>query len=304
MSPKPKSVPSRLGPPPQLAQLNRIPIINQQQKFEPKMREIFGKQAKILARWVHQTLTWKKILMSWMVILVASKMVLLMLTYEFFSLTALISLQIFHGVWTIAFFCLTVIESRAILPNASCLLAGYLPATTVLHILLIPNNYPLEYIITDAVGTFLAIITMFLLLRMECTEILHEAEELWERHSSETSSEVGSASTGSSDIGDMTPPRKPVHQHKGPPQAIAPTIITVNGVTATAASGLHNLDSFLYNSMDEPSGDRNNNVVYNLDLEPIDFEHFVDEPDLGRNRSENNMFRVTFVETPPLGRGR
>ena len=77
--------------------------------------------------------------------------------------------QIFHGVWTIAFFCLNVIDSRAILPNASCLLAGYLPATTVLHILLIPNDYPLEFIIVDAVGTFLAIITMFLLLRMECT---------------------------------------------------------------------------------------------------------------------------------------
>ena len=30
-----------------------------------------------------------------------------------------------------------------VLPNASCLLAGYLPATTVLHILLIPNDYPL-----------------------------------------------------------------------------------------------------------------------------------------------------------------
>jgi hypothetical protein len=77
--------------------------------------------------------------------------------------------QVFHGVWTIAFFCLTVIQARAVLPNASCLLAGYLPATTVLHILLIPNNYPLEFIITDAIGTFLAIITMFLLLRMECT---------------------------------------------------------------------------------------------------------------------------------------
>jgi hypothetical protein len=79
------------------------------------------------------------------------------------------SFQIFHGVWTIAFFCLSVINTRAVLPNASCLLAGYLPATTVLHILLIPNNYPLEYIITDAIGTFLAIVTMFLLLRMECT---------------------------------------------------------------------------------------------------------------------------------------
>ena len=94
MSPKPKSVPSRLGPPPQLAQLSRIPMVRQQQKFQPKMQEIMGRQAKMLARWVHQTLTWKKILMSWMVILVASKMVLLMLTYEFFSLTALISLQV------------------------------------------------------------------------------------------------------------------------------------------------------------------------------------------------------------------
>ena len=82
---------------------------------------------------------------------------------------SIFSFQIFHGVWTIAFFCLNVIDSRAILPNASCLLAGYLPATTVLHILLIPNDYPLEFIIVDAVGTFLAIITMFLLLRMECT---------------------------------------------------------------------------------------------------------------------------------------
>ena len=87
----------------------------------------------------------------------------------FFNNLIFYFLQTFHGVWTIAFFCLTVIETGAILPNASCLLAGYLPATTVLHILLIPNNYPLEYIITDAVGTFLAIITMFLLLRMECT---------------------------------------------------------------------------------------------------------------------------------------
>merc|ERR1719273_1578998 len=83
-----------------------------------------SKQAKMIARWLHENLTWKKILMTWMVVLVASKMVLLMLTFEYFSLTALISLQIFHGVWTIAFFCLNVIDSRAILPNASCLLAA------------------------------------------------------------------------------------------------------------------------------------------------------------------------------------
>jgi hypothetical protein len=55
--------------------------------------------------------------------------------------------------------------------------------------------------------------TKKLKLTQPFAEILHEAEELWERQSSETSSEVGSASTGSSDIGDMTPPRKPAHQH-------------------------------------------------------------------------------------------
>ena len=51
--------------------------------------------------------------------------------------------QIFHGVWTIAFFVLTLVNTKTVLPNASCLLAGYLPATTVLHILLIPSDYPL-----------------------------------------------------------------------------------------------------------------------------------------------------------------
>ena len=93
MSPKPKPVPKRLGPPPQLNQL-KIPIVQQQKKLQPKMREIMAKQLKMLARWMHEKLTWKKILMSWMVLLVASKMVLLMLTFEFFSLTALISLQV------------------------------------------------------------------------------------------------------------------------------------------------------------------------------------------------------------------
>ena len=51
--------------------------------------------------------------------------------------------QIFHGVWTLAFFVLTLVNTKTVLPNASCLLAGYLPATTVLHILLIPSDYPL-----------------------------------------------------------------------------------------------------------------------------------------------------------------
>ena len=84
-------------------------------------------------------------------------------------------------------------------------LTRYLPATTVLHILLIPrwefftsaeylyvssytiymdqnqsfvkviisidSDYPLPYIITDATTTLLAILTMFALLRMECTQV-------------------------------------------------------------------------------------------------------------------------------------
>ena len=101
MAPKPKSIPRRLGPPAQLSQLAAAGrggfapgFVHQQQKFQPKMREIMAKQAKLIARWIHHNLTWKKILMSWMVLLVASKMVLLMLTYEYFTLTALISLQV------------------------------------------------------------------------------------------------------------------------------------------------------------------------------------------------------------------
>merc|ERR1712117_872683 len=120
-----------------------------------------------------------------------------MLTFEFFSLTSLVSLEIFHGVWTIAFFCLTIIDTKTVLPNASCLLAGYLPATTVLHILLIPNDYPLPYIITDAVTTLLAIVTMFLLLRMECSQILQEAEELWQQQPPSPGSDAGTNSTTS-----------------------------------------------------------------------------------------------------------
>merc|ERR1711915_321498 len=96
-------------------------------------------------------------------------------------MTSLLSLEIFHGIWTLAFFCLTIINTKRILPNASCLLAGYLPATTVLHILLIPNDYPLPYIIVDAVTTLLAIVTMFLLLRIECTQIILETQHVWKQ---------------------------------------------------------------------------------------------------------------------------
>merc|ERR1712107_368436 len=169
MAPKPKPNPNRLGPPPQLNSL------------------------KIPAKWFHTQFSWKKFLLFWMVMLIASKMVLLMLTYQFFSLTSLVSLEIFHGVWTIAFFVLTLVNTKTVLPNASCLLAGYLPATTVLHILLIPSDYPLPYIITDAVTTLVAIVTMFLLLRMECTQILTQAEEQWQQSSA--SSDAGTNST-------------------------------------------------------------------------------------------------------------
>lgn len=37
-----------------------------------------------------------------------------------------------------------------------------------------------------------------------------------------------------------------------------------SSAASASASGLHNLDSILYNSMDESLGDRNNNVIYNL----------------------------------------
>ena len=53
MAPRPKSVPSRLGPPPQLSQLHNMkqhhgaPPVMMQRKFQPKMREIMARQAKL-----------------------------------------------------------------------------------------------------------------------------------------------------------------------------------------------------------------------------------------------------------------
>eukprot|EP00094_Tigriopus_californicus_P001806 TCALIF_01745-PA protein Name:"Protein of unknown function" AED:0.16 eAED:0.16 QI:0/0.5/0.2/1/0.25/0.4/5/179/302 len=269
MSPRPKSVPSRLGPPPQLGDY-KIPTIQQKhEKFRPKFDEMVARNVKMIARWVHLYLTWKRILMAWMVVLVASKMVLLMLTYQFFTLTSLISLQVFHGVWTIAFFCLT---------------------TTVLHILLFPNTYPLEYLLTDAVGTFLAIITMFVLLRMECAEILMDAEDLWEgQHGiSDTSSDSGHSGTtttsGSSYQVIETPQGRRI---LGNPNG--PTVISVNGVPSTYRP--FHMDSVLFPSLEEadtfspsvrPGYHRQESIFDEaVDLEPIDFEHF--EDDQGRN---------------------
>lgn len=220
--------------------------------------------------------------MSWMILLIASKMILLILTYQFFTLTSLVSLQIFHGVWTLAFLCLTIIDTKMVLPNASCLLAGYLPATTVLHILLIPNDYPLPFIITDAVSTLLAIVTMFLLLRIECTQILREAEDLWHQG---PASEAGTNSTALSS-GANSPQ---IERH-----VIRPA--------ETVASPQYQVN---YASIEDRERRElnNNNMAYEegIDLEPIDFEHFIDEPDLGRNHMER-MFSVNYNEGPARGR--
>ena len=94
------------------------------------------------------------------------------------------------------------------------------------------------------------------------SEILHEAEELWIRQGSDTSSEAGSSTTGTgSDISETASSHRSLHrsalaqalakQNGGvglPPlhaHHVGPTIITVNGVSASIG-GNHNLDSMLY----------------------------------------------------------
>ena len=114
---------------------------------------------------------------------------------------------------------------------------------------------------------------------------------MWQRQSeSETGSEAGTAST---DIEISTPStpgnRNIVYRNEG----IGPMVVQVG-----------TYDSMMYNSMDvggNTSGGlnreiNNNNLLFHdsIDLEPIDFEHFVDEPDFTnqqRSRSER-MFRV------------
>lgn len=287
MSPRPKPVPHRLGPPPQLTGL-KVPIVHQKfaKKVEPKLRESITRQVKILARWFHTKFCWRRFLMSWMILLIASKMVLLVLTYQHFTLTSLVSLQIFHGVWTLAFLCLTVIDTKMVLPNASCLLAGYLPATTVLHILLIPNDYPLPYIITDAVSTLLAIVTMFLLLRLECTQILKEAETLWNQPAA---SEAGTNSTALSSGANSGANSPEIERHViRPVETVSSPQFQVN-----------------YASIEERERRELNNTAMafeeGIDLEPIDFEHFIDEPDLSRNHLER-MFSVSVEDGPARGR--
>jgi len=285
MPPKPAPLPHRLGPPSQLSK--KLPSSQHEfaRKVQPKLREVASKHIKLLAKWFHTQFSWKQFLMSWMVLLITSKMVLLALTYRYFTLTSLVSLQIFHGVWTIAFFCLTVLNTKTSLPNASCLLAGYLPATTVLHILLIPSDFPLPYIITDASTTLLAIITMFLLLRMECRQILKETEEQWQQ----TQAPASEAGTHSTDLS-AEPPS---------PQVPRQVLTKVHETVASPQYQQHP-------SMDERERREINstNMGYeeSIDLEPIDFEHFMEEPDLERNHHLEKMFRVTYGEGPARGR--
>ena len=95
MAPKAKPTPHRLGPPPQLNSL-KVSVVHQKfaKKVQPKLQEVVSRHIKILAKWFHTQFSWKKFLMSWMVLLIASKMVLLMLTYQFFTLTSLVSLEV------------------------------------------------------------------------------------------------------------------------------------------------------------------------------------------------------------------
>jgi hypothetical protein len=285
MTTKSKSSP-RLGPPAQLSTM-KIPVVQQQfvRKVQPKLREAASSHIKLLARWFHTQFCWRQFLLGWMVLLIASKMVLLALTYQYFTLSSLLSLQIFHGVWTIAFFCLTVLNTQTSLPTASCLLAGYLPATTVLHILLIPSHFPLPYIIIDASTTLVAIVTMFLLLRMECRQILADTEELWQQPQS-PASDSGTASTTLSS--------------RSPSPGVQRQVVT--SVQETVSSPQYQQ----HPSMDERERREINstNMGYEeaIDLEPIDFEHFMEEPDLERNQHTENMFRVTYGGGPARGR--
>lgn len=75
------------------------------------------------------------------------------------------------------------------------------------------------------------------------------------------------------------------HHHAAAAPAAAPSAAAPAGVGSGVVLGGGNL------LFDEAA-----------DLEPIDFEHFVDEPEIGRNQSER-MFQVTLGSSPPM-RGR
>jgi len=278
---------SRLGPPPQLASI-KVPVIVQMQltrKVQPKLKEVASKHLKLMAKWFHTQFQWKQLLLCWMVILVASKMFMLALTYKFFTLASLVSLQIFHGVWTIAFFSMTMLNIKSSLPNASCLLAAYLPATTVLHILLIPRDFPLPYIIVDASTTLMAIITMFILLKIECSQILAETEQLGRHHSNSSVSDAGTNYT------DLSSTRSTSSNSRVHRQGVAPVHVTLASPQYQQHPSMDERERREINSI-------NMGQEEGVDLEPIDFEHFMEETDLESNHRSDNMFRVTYGEGP------
>ena len=92
--PGPRPLGPRLGPPPQLGGA-KVPVVHQQfMKVQPKLQEVASRHAKLVARWMHEQFSWRQFLMGWMVLLIASKMVLLALTFPYFTLTSLVSLQV------------------------------------------------------------------------------------------------------------------------------------------------------------------------------------------------------------------
>jgi len=275
MTPKPP--PSRLGPPPQL--LTKLEVTR---KLQPKLMEVAIKHIKFLAKWLDTQQGCKQVLLSWMVVLVAIKMVILALTYTYFTLTSLVSLQTFHAVWILTFMMLSLHPTKTSLPTGSCLLSAYLPTATLLHILLIPRDFPMKYIITDALTSLVAIFTMFILLRMECGLILEHTQGILHQNKAPASKDGE--------------PDTELPTESQSPQAPRQTRISMPETVSSPQYQQHP-------SMDGREGTTaHTGYPESLDLEPIDFEHFLEEPESERNQQVENMFRVTFVETPARGR--
>jgi len=244
-------------------------------KVKPKLQEILHKHVKTVAQHFLTEISWKKFLISWTVILIASKMGLIGFTNRYFTTRSLVSLEIFHGFWMLAVFCLLLLNSSTIFPNASCLLVVYLPATTVLHILLIPDDYPIHFIILDAVTTLMAILTMFLVLRIDCRKIVKQAETSIPEYSLSAVSNDDLSLTQESSR--QNSPSSERHFTFGNIELLAVPQYQVG-----------------FQSMETIGDGIKNNLGFDLDidLEPIDFEHCIDETEFEMNEKDNE-FRIT-----------
>jgi len=256
--------------PNQIGKVNNSDKVGFKLKVKPKLQEILHEHVKIIAKHCLTEFSWKKLLISWTVLLIASKMGLIGLTNRYFTSRSLVSLEIFHGFWMLAVSCLLLLNSTTIFPNASCLLVVYLPATTVLHILLIPDDYPLHFLILDAVTSLMAILTMFLVLRIECRQIVKEAETSVPENSL---SAVSNADVSS-------PQNSPASERHFTPGNIELLAVPQYQVG--------------FQSMETIGEGIKSNIGKDLDfdLEPIDFEHCIDETDFERNNKDNE-FRIT-----------